>query len=186
MCNEWDYFVTLTISPDKHNRYDLELYKKQLSEFLHNYNRRCSVSDKVSYLLVPEKHKDGAWHMHGFIKGIKQKDLIQNDNGYLTWKQYDKKFGYMSLDFVKDREKVSSYILKYITKETEKNVTELNAHLYYCSKGLKRACEVFRGKAETSDSWDWVHPDGFCKIKNIDTRYEDINDFVKIVGGNDE
>lgn len=186
LCNDWDYFVTLTISSDKHNRYDLELYRKKLSEFIHNYNRRCPDEFKVKFLLVPEKHKDGAWHMHGLIKGIKQKDLLYNDNGYLDWKQYHDKFGYISLDLLREKDKATSYILKYITKETEKNVTELNAHLYYCSKGLNRATKLYCGKAEYNGDWDWEHPDGYCKVKNVDIRETDIDTLIKIRGGLNE
>lgn len=28
LCNDWDYWCTFTLAPDKHNRYDLESYKK--------------------------------------------------------------------------------------------------------------------------------------------------------------
>ena len=68
LCNEFEYYVTLTINKDKHNRYDLKAYYKRFSKFLNNYNYRYGV--KVQYLLVPEKHRDGAWHLHGLIKGI--------------------------------------------------------------------------------------------------------------------
>lgn len=180
LCNPWDYWCTFTISAEKYNRHDLKSYFLDFAEFLHNYNRRCTESEKVRYLLIPERHKDGAWHMHGFIRGIRSKDLYTNANGYLTWKQYEEKFGFISMSVVKDLDRASSYILKYMTKDSKKNVTDRNAHTYYASKGLNRAKEVYRGHAVFTGSWDWEDPDGFCKVKTIDTRYENINDYIEV------
>ncbi len=183
LCNDWDYFVTFTLDKEKYNRYDLSKFKKDLSEFLHNYNKRCDDLDKVKYILVPEQHNDGAWHMHGLIKGIKKKDIVVNRNGYLTWKQYNDKFGYMSMDKIRDKDKVSSYILKYITKDSAKNVTELNARLYYASKGLNTAELIFRSntvRKKFNFDWDWEHPDGFVKFKNVDTRHNQISNYLEV------
>ncbi len=183
LCNPWDYFVTLTIDKEKFDRYNLEVYQKKFCEYLHGYNKRCDENDKVAYLLIPEQHKDGAWHMHGLIKGIRKKDIIINKNGYLTWKKYNDKFGYMSMDTIKDKDKVSSYILKYITKDISKNVNEINAHLYYASKGLKTAEVVLRSNTvqkKYNFPWDWEHPDGYVKNKLVDTRKEKVSDYLEI------
>ncbi|MBQ9135839.1 MAG: hypothetical protein IJX66_07095 [Lachnospiraceae bacterium] len=179
LCNPWDWWCTFTLDPKKYDRYNLDTWQKDFSKFLNNYNR-CPEEYRVKYLLVPEQHKDGAWHMHGFIKGIRPQDLYINKNDYLTWKQYEKKFGYISMDKVKDQDRASSYILKYMTKDTDKNVTELNRHMYYCSKGLERATELYRGKADYFGVWDWEHPDGYVKIKTLDTRTDNISDYMEI------
>lgn len=180
LCNPWDWWCTFTIDKEKYDRYNLKAYFKDFAEFLHNYNRRCSDTDKVKYLFVPEQHQDGAWHIHGFIKGIRSKDIQTNKNGYLTWKQYADKFGYMSMSAIADKEKASSYVLKYMTKDTEKNVTELHSHLYYASQGLNRATELYRGKGAFFGSWDWEHEEGFCKIKNVNLKEELIEDFLEV------
>lgn len=180
MCNPWDYWCTFTINPEKYDRMNLKSYFKDFAEFIHNYNRRSSENEKVKYLLVPEQHKDGAWHLHGFIKGIRHKDLYKNSYGYLTWKQYEKKFGFISIDKLKDKERASSYVLKYMTKDSDKNVTELNANMYYCSKGLERAKELYRGNALFCGEWDWEQPEGYVKIKNIDTRVDDIHNYLEL------
>lgn len=179
LCNDWDYWCTFTLSPDKQNRYDLEAFIKKFSEFIHNYNRRCTLEDKIKYLLVPEKHQDGAWHMHGFIKGIRSKDLYINQNGYLSWKHYESKFGFISMDRIRDKEAASSYILKYMTKDTLHSVSKLNAHAFYSSKNLNRSTEVYRGSAQFKGQWDWEHPDGYCKVKNIDLRNETVENHLE-------
>ena len=181
LCNQWDYWCTFTIDPQKYDRFNLDNFAKDFAEFLHNYNRRCPEEYRVKYLLVPEQHKDGAWHMHGFLKGIKPGDLYTNKHGYLTWKQYEKRFGFISMDSIKDMDKAASYILKYMTKDADKNVTELNKHMYYASKGLDKAVELYRGKADFHGNWDWEHPDGFFKVKTLDVRKDSISDYMEII-----
>lgn len=181
LCNPWDYWCTFTISPKKYDRYNLKTYFADFSEFLHNYNRRCTDADKVRYILIPEMHKDKAWHMHGFIKGIRKADLYINDNGYLSWKQYADKFGYMSMSKIRSVDRASSYMLKYMTKDIAKNVTDLGAHLYYCSKGLKVAETLYKGHLALHCPWDYEHPDGFCKIKTFDIRKENIEEFIEVL-----
>lgn len=180
LCNPWDYWCTLTISPEKHDRYDLNGIMTVFGKWVQNYNARCEQKDKVVYLLVPEKHQDGAWHLHGFIKGIKEKDLYVNKYGHLTWKQYEKKFGFISMDRLKDQDKASSYVTKYMTKDTDKSVTELNKRSFYASKGLQKAVELYKGKGEFLSSWDWEHPDGYCKIKTLDVRKDNIHDYIEV------
>lgn len=162
LCNDFDFFVTLTIDPVKYDRYDLKKYYKDLSKFFNNYS--SNHKSKIKYILIPEMHKDGAWHMHGLIKGILDKHLTKNQNGYLDWKQYSKKFGYISLDKIKDKEKVSSYITKYITKDLSNTVQELNAHMYYCSKGLNKAKEIKRGTL-LADNIPYDYENDYVKIK---------------------
>lgn len=173
ICNPWEYFVTFTIDKSKYDRYNLKAYYRDFSEFIHNFNKRRSKEDKVKYLLIPEMHKDGAWHMHGLFHGLSADDLYINKNGYLSWEKYNKKFGYISIDHVKHKDKISSYIVKYITKDVDKNVKELGGHLYYHSKGLQTAELLFRGHADLLCTWDYEHPDGYCKVKNFDLRTDD-------------
>lgn len=181
LCNEWTHFVTLTISKEKYYRYDLKVYYRDLSEFLHNFNRRRVPEQKVKYILIPELHKDGAWHLHGLIHGLQPTDLYINNNGYLGWKEYEKRFGYISLGNIKDSDRVANYITKYITKEMDKNVRELGCHLYYCSKGLKVAEELYRGRAELLCDWDFEHPEGYCRIKTFDLEKDDYTEFLKLL-----
>lgn len=186
LCNPWDYWCTFTIDPEKFDRHDLDGFMKSFAKFLNNYNsRNCRDCPeyRVRYVLVPEQHKDGAWHVHGFIRGIVPSDLYTNRYGYLTWMQYEQKFGFISMDRIKDIDKCSSYILKYMTKDSDKNVTALNRHLYYASKGLEKAVELYRGHADYKGGWDWEHPEGYIRIKTLDTRKDDINDYMEVTQG---
>lgn len=151
LCNDFEYFVTLTLDPKKYNRADLKKYKKDLSQFLRDYKK--SYGSKIEYVLIPEFHEDGInVHMHGLIKGILPKHItlseyINKKTGehYLDWLQYSKKFGWLNIGKIKDKDKVCSYITKYINKSMADTIKVLGDHMYYNSQGLKVAQEIKRG-----------------------------------------
>lgn len=150
ICNNFDYFITLTINSDLMNRYDLKEYIKKLGQFIRDYRKKYEVN--IQYLLIPEKHEDGAWHMHGLIKGIPKNHLHINENGYLDWQEYKNKFGYCSIDKVKNQEAVSKYITKYIRKsfDTDRGITEKESKLYYASRGLIKPQKKKEGTLSSS------------------------------------
>ena len=65
LSNRFDYFVTLTLDPERIDRYDGAAVTKALSQWCNNMVKRHGLK----YILVPEQHKDGAFHFHGFLKG---------------------------------------------------------------------------------------------------------------------
>lgn len=168
LCNHWDWFVTLTLDPGKFDRFDLPLWRKTFAQWVRNYNRLHNTH--IAYLLIPERHKDGAWHMHGLLSGLPDGMLVVNDYGYMDWPAYARKFGYISMGKVRDRERVSKYITKYITKDMAGRAAELHAHLYYASKGLKRAEVVHAGYAVFGDGFapDYCNEYMFCKWLGAD------------------
>lgn len=74
LANCFDYFVTLTLDPAKIDRYDGAAVTRALSRWCDNMVRRHGLR----YILVPEQHKDGAFHFHGFFAG---EGLIAADSG---------------------------------------------------------------------------------------------------------
>lgn len=65
MCTPFKYFVTLTLDAAKVDRYDMSAITRKLNAWLDNQVRRRGLA----YVLVPERHKDGAVHFHGFFNG---------------------------------------------------------------------------------------------------------------------
>lgn len=64
LCTDFRYFVTLTLSPERvSDRYDMAEVTRHLNAWLDNQVRRRGLA----YVLVPERHKDGAIHFHGFF-----------------------------------------------------------------------------------------------------------------------
>lgn len=153
-CNPWNYFFTGTIDGKKYDRTDLEKYHKDLTRFIRLYNKKHKLS--IKFLLIPELHSDGkSWHVHGFLYGLPESHLIrfklgdkmgkvladkvEKGNVVFNWLDYQNKFGFCDLEPVKSHEAISKYITKYINKDLAHSVQELNAHLYYHSRGLRFA-----------------------------------------------
>lgn len=145
--NKWELFVTFTIA-NKDKRYDLDEVKKLVSTRIRSIRTNNKLS--FAYVLIPEQHKDGAWHFHGLFKDIKGlhleraltpqgKRVIKNEKQVYTIKEFEK-LGFNSATYVQDNSKVCSYITKYVTKElTSKGNGKRN---YLVSKGLSRGDEV--------------------------------------------
>lgn len=61
--NRFGYFVTFTLDPEKVDRYnDASVLRK-----LNNWLRNAAAREGLAYVLVPERHQDGAIHFHGLI-----------------------------------------------------------------------------------------------------------------------
>lgn len=169
LCNPWNIFLTFTLDPKKYNRNDLGQFRKDLSQFVRDYNKKYGLA--IKYLLIPEEHKKGGWHMHGFLMGLPDEHLrlftlseklpkyirekLKSGQAVYEWEPYRKKFGFCDLEVVKDQFAVSAYVTKYITKDLDRTVRESGAHLYYCSQGLSRSVVIFRGKANDGLVYDY-------------------------------
>lgn len=187
MCNNWDYFVTLTLDPDKYNRYDLDKFKRDLTRFIRHQREKWGAD--IKYLLIPEQHNlrtgesGPAWHVHGLLSGIKPEmlgdfpagaPLTLSLNGYRNYPDYFKKFGFCSLGKIKNPQAVSAYVLKYVGKQLGEGI-EVDKHLYYCSNGLNRAVEIKKGRlAVLPRQWDFVND--YVKMAWIDGT--EIDDYI--------
>lgn len=145
--NEWQWFVTFTFSPDKVNRYDYDECTKYLSKWFNNLKRS---SPALSYLVVPEQHKDGAYHFHGLFSGINERQIVWTGKYVVKrvrglrskfvrtkekiYKIGSYKLGWMTATKVREMEKVTSYITKYITKDMLNGLH--GRKRYWCSRNL--------------------------------------------------
>ena len=145
--NEWQWFVTFTFSPDKVNRYDYDECTKYLSKWFNNLKRS---SPALSYLVVPEQHKDGAYHFHGLFSGINERQIVWTGKYVIKrvrglrskfvrtkekiYKIGSYKLGWMTATRVREMEKVTSYITKYITKDMLNGLH--GRKRYWCSRNL--------------------------------------------------
>jgi hypothetical protein len=68
--NAFTWFITLTLSPEKVNRYDDRDNLRRLTNWLRN----TAAREGLAYVLVPERHQDGALHFHGLINDALELD----------------------------------------------------------------------------------------------------------------
>lgn len=143
-CNDWEWFLTFTFAPDKVNdRYDYTELSAIMSQWLTNVKRR-KCPDMV-YLVVPEQHKDGAWHFHGLFRNIEGLTLVDSGHvdaqGRNIYNIQDFKLGFTTATAVGDSAKACSYLVKYITKEL--CAATPNMRRYWASKNCQRPTEEF-------------------------------------------
>lgn len=152
--NQWEWFCTFTFDNEKINRYDYDCVAKYMSTWLNNVKKRYCPTMK--YILVPELHKDGAYHFHGlfsscdglgFVFAVNNQEFCRNGKKNKYWGQpllrkgrqvYNiSRFtvGYTDCEKIVDSYKASNYIMKYITKDLL-SVTQ-NKKRYWCSRGLE-------------------------------------------------
>lgn len=149
LCNPWDWFCTFTLDKNKYDRYNLTKWYKDFSQWIRDQRKKTGCA--IAYLLIPELHSDGAWHMHGFMKDVPSvvsfSDLRRDgwqvpdklvSGDYSCWMDYHKKFGFCSLGALKNPVAAAFYITKYITKSQCEGIP-VGAHTYYPSRGLVRA-----------------------------------------------
>lgn len=149
--NEWDWFGTLTFSPDKINRYDYEEITKRTSQFLKRV--RNKYADGLRYMYIPEQHANGAWHIHillancgdmqfedsGRLASGKRAMLRNKSNEHLPtiYNLEHWKYGFSSFTRVVSSDKCVSYISKYVTKDL--TVVAKNKRRVFPSYNCKRA-----------------------------------------------
>ena len=157
LCNNFSHFATFTFDPSnskvngEENRKDFQKMSSLLKNWLKteqlNHFRRHGR--KFRYLIVPERHKNNAWHFHALLEGYQNETeyFYTRKNKYITVaelkktkKDKNRKFitrynlGRSEIAPIKDKTKMSSYIKKYITKEL---IQDKNAKRYWASRNLK-------------------------------------------------
>lgn len=154
LCNPFTHFITLTLSPKMIDRYNADNVSKKLQIFLKN----CSSRKGLKYIVVPEKHKDGAIHLHGLcMLGDMKIERAYNPNTGKVLSTYQGQpiynmpewiYGYsMCVPVVGAYEKVCSYIAKYLTKDKNK----IFGKWYFTSRDLqKKPCKEI---IESIDYW---------------------------------
>ena len=115
---KWEYFITLTYSKEKCDRYDFSACMKLACKWF--MNQRNRYAEDMQYLIVPEQHKDGAWHVHGLIANCGAMKFVDSGHKYGDRPIYNLdgwENGFSTAVQVVDTWKISGYITKYITKD---------------------------------------------------------------------
>lgn len=126
--NKWDWFITITMDPKLIDRYDYNACAAEIMRYT-----RFLRDHGCESLIVPEQHKDSAFHFHGLVRGdlpvvpSAVSDEVFNLKGY--------SMGFTTASKVKDSKKVSSYLSKYISKDMS---VPKGRKRYWASKSLSR------------------------------------------------
>lgn len=162
MSSDFEWFVTLTLDAAKVDRYDAGEVFRHLRYWLDNHVRR----DGLTYLLVPEHHRDGALHFHALFNdalpvidsgtisrpGCKapkrprskaQRQAWLDAGGHVVYNLPSWPYGYTTaIRLYGDRDAAVGYVTKYISKSEQK----IGGRWYYSGGDLRRpevvACDV--------------------------------------------
>ena len=180
-CNEFQHFCTFTQDEKLRDRFDLSNFRKDFAQLVRNINRERET--KIKYLLIPEKHKNGAWHMHGLLSGLQPDDLrpfelteniperlkkmIRGGTAVYDWTRYRRAFGYFTCTEIDSREACAKYVTKYISKDLQKTVREGGEHLFFASQGLKGRQTLIKNCAEPCPVEKWDFENDFIRISEM-------------------
>ena len=178
LCNDFEYFVTLTVSCKNADRFSVDSCQSFLKKKLEYYKR---VSKDFKYLLITEKHKNGALHFHGLMKGIREKDLYKNSNDFFSHQYFDK-VGYNSFSLIKDYYKCINYITKYISKDAVYNSSH---YLYINSRGLQCPDEFLIKENKLPKTFQFDYTNSFSEILDFNVYDEKYSELIFLLSNND-
>lgn len=154
LCNDFGYFVTLTLDQSKIDRYDLAEIVRAMRVWCDNQVRRHGLK----YILVPELHKDGAVHFHGFFpdgvevvdsgtiippeggkprkpRSKRQRAEWLSGGGHVVYNLPDWGYGYSTaIELYGNYHAAVAYVCKYISKAEGK----LGGRWYYSGGKLQK------------------------------------------------
>jgi len=163
LCNEMKYFVTVTIDQMQIDRYDMEAIVKKMNVWCSNRVQR----DGLAYILVPELHRDGAIHFHGFMNdamemvdsgtvslpGQKKPKRPRSERQRLEWLQSggrivynipDWNFGFTTaIELYGDPVSAVMYCCKYIGKQTQGETPQKIGGRWFYHGGCRNRPSVF-------------------------------------------
>lgn len=139
LANDFDYFVTLTLDPAKIDRYDGVVIARALGRWADNMVRRHGLR----YVLVPERHKDGAFHFHGFFggEGLRVADSGHQIAGRPVYNLPQWSLGYTTAQRLYGEYSAAvGYVCKYIGKQQGERPM---GRWYYSGGALKEPARVY-------------------------------------------
>ena len=174
--NKWEWFLTFTFNPAYINSYNYD----EIVEAMHVFLRHMGdvSTNRAKYLIVPEKHKSGRYHLHGVFSNLDMSVWRFQYSGHNTkggipiYNIGCFPFGFTTATQVQSSTRVSHYIAKYITKDmfdsikskkrywVSRNVSDGIHNNYYMSK---QEIEIL------------LNSFGECEnVKSVETPYNNI------------
>jgi hypothetical protein len=177
--NKWEWFLTFTFNPKYVDSFSYEEVSKFMSDFLRWINDNTKRhGNPCKYLIVPEQHKSGRWHLHGIFSGLDMNLWKFSYSGHNTNKGQPIfnigcfPYGWTTATMVQDSSRVSHYIVKYITKDVFTRIK--NKKRYWVTRNASSGehSVYFMSQSEIEILLDSIgEPQS---VKNVDTPYNSI------------
>lgn len=161
------YFCTFTFDPSVVDRKDYSSVSDLMSKYL-KFLR--GLYPDLKYVIVPEFHKDGAFHFHGVFSAELENELkpaCVKSSRVKLFNLSSYNYGFTSVSKIVSPKKCASYIMKYITKQTYFLVEKKR---YWSSRNLVRPHVALLLLPCVRDVRDFCCPcDAFPSYCNIKT-----------------
>lgn len=119
LANDFKWFVTLTLDPEKVDRMEGGAVVKKLNVWCSNAVQRQGLR----YILVPERHKKGGIHFHGFfndaLEAVPSGHYDKKGNPIFNLPRWDLGFT-TAIGLYGEYASAVAYVCKYIGKQGEK------------------------------------------------------------------
>ena len=119
LANDFRWFVTLTIDPEKCDSFDGAAVIKKLNAWCSNMVQRKALR----YILVPERHESGRIHFHGFFSDSVEAVVSghYDSQGHPIFNLPQWTFGFTTaIELYDDYTRAVGYVCKYVGKQGEK------------------------------------------------------------------
>lgn len=119
LANDFRWFVTLTLDQQRVDRYDPAEVVRKLGQWASNQVKRHGLR----YILVPERHKDGALHFHGFFNDALEAVASGHSDkaGHMIYNLPGWTLGFTAaIEVYGDYAGAVAYVCKYIGKQGDK------------------------------------------------------------------
>ncbi len=179
LCNDFELMVTFTFSPKKVDRFNDEVVKRCLYNWV---NHQRSQYGKFNYVLMPERHKTGALHFHGIFGNyqgpLKSSGVMQG--GRMVYNLTSYQSGFTTAVYMDNKEKAVNYVTKYITKEMPQF---RGKQRYWCSNGLKRPLIILNPSESILSEYEFIAAENDKHILEFSGQMADI-DIVRLANFN--
>ena len=182
--NQFTYFFTWTLNSALINRYDPDEVKKKVTNTLKHLSQRKGFL----YVCVPEHHRDGAIHFHGLcipgdvtlVRAERLNHPVSTNRGQPVYNMQDWTWGFSTcIPIDENYDRTVNYLLKYITKDSEK----ILGKWYYSSRYLRKKPEISLCDGVDYDEFHAEHNDAYEVMVYRDIKMCLLD--IPIVGGDD-
>ena len=153
-CNDFDFFVTFTYSPEEVERLDDDITRRTFSIWANSMRK---YYPHMYYVAVPEYHKKGGLHYHLLIGGIKWEDLKPkfwklDKNGAPVYNATAWEYGFSTISRIKNAEATKHYICKYIAKQ-HFDERFFQKRRFHASHNIQRPT-IYHAESEDGNIWN--------------------------------
>lgn len=141
--NKWDYFFTLTLSPEYMPENSYEAASRLMQKWLDCFRKQFPNEEHL--IVLEPGGKKGRWHAHGLVRGCK---LPLINSGHKTRDHQtiynlpveNYKYGHTTVTYIRSTGACARYVSKYIKKDL--GCIPTGKKRYWASRSLKSRDDI--------------------------------------------